>query len=160
MTDTAQPIDGAPTGDEPGEQPTDWQKEAEKWQALARKHEKRATANAEKATAFDDFQESQKSEQQKLADQLARTQAELADTRTTALRHQIAAAKGVPAALLTGATEDELTASADALLAFRGEQPQPQPFLGQGQRSAPPPQDGNAWLRGLQPGTRATTRHR
>ena len=42
-----------------------------------------------------------------------------------ALRSEIAQAKGVPAALLTGSTEDELNASADALIAFRGGAPKP-----------------------------------
>lgn len=40
--------------------------EVEKWRSLARKHETRAKENAEKAKAYDELMESQKSEQQKL----------------------------------------------------------------------------------------------
>ena len=39
------------------------------------------------------------------------------------LRAEVAAAKGIPAGLLTGTTQAELEASADALLAFRGVKP-------------------------------------
>lgn len=45
-----------------------------------------------------------------------------AELEAKALRAEVAAAKGVPASLLTGGTQEELEAAADALLAFRGEQ--------------------------------------
>lgn len=161
-SDASQPPTGTnPQQPDTGQQPTDWHAEAQKWQGLARKHETRAKENADKAAAFDDAQESQKTEQQKLTDALAKAQAEAATARSEALRLQVAAAKGVPADLLTGSTQEELDAAADRLLAFRGDQPAtPPPFLGQGQRSTPPAQDGNAWLRSLRSGQRATTRIR
>ena len=57
----------------------------------------------------------------------AQARAEAAEKRASeleakALRAEVAAAKGVPAALLTGSTQEELEAAADALLAFKGEQ--------------------------------------
>ena len=43
-----------------------------------------------------------------------------ADAEGKALRAEVASAKGVPAALLTGSTKEELEAAADALLEFKG----------------------------------------
>ena len=74
----------------------------------------------DKARRLDELEEAQKTEAQKLADRLAAAEAKAQAAELKALRSEIAQAKGVPAALLTGSTEDELNASADALLAFRG----------------------------------------
>jgi hypothetical protein len=52
----------------------DWQAEAEKWKALARKHEGNAKTNADKARQFDEFQESQKSELEKLQDRATKAE--------------------------------------------------------------------------------------
>ena len=104
---------------------TDWQAEAEKWKAHSRKHEDAEKANADKAKRFDEFEESQKTEQQRLADRAATAEAKVVEIEARALRAEVAAAKGIPAALLSGSTQEELEASADALLAFRGEKPKP-----------------------------------
>lgn len=123
-----QPTPEAPAAEvtpTPDKAEKDWQAEAEKWKSFARKHEDIAKANAEKAKRFDEFEESQKSEQQKLADKLAAAEARAAELEAAKLRAEVAAEKGVPANLLTGSTEDELRAAADALLAFRGEKPKP-----------------------------------
>lgn len=103
----------------------DWQAEAEKWKAFARKHEDTSKANADKAKRFDDLEEASKSELQKAADRAAAAEAKVAEIEARALRAEVAAAKGIPAALLSGTTQEELEASADALLAFRGEKPKP-----------------------------------
>lgn len=113
----------APVGDTPADK--DWQAEAEKWKTFARKHEDAAKANADKAKRFDEFEESTKSEQQKLAERLEAAEARATELEGAKLRAEVAADKGVPANLLTGTTEDELRAAADALLAFRGEKPKP-----------------------------------
>ena len=47
---------------------------------------------------------------------------ELAAERSARARAEVAASTGVPAELLSGGTVEELTASAEALLKFRGEQ--------------------------------------
>ena len=76
-----------------------------------------------KAGEFDKLAEAQKTEQQKLAEQLATAQAEVTAARTEALRLKVATAKGLPSALaarLHGASEEEMTADADALLAALG----------------------------------------
>lgn len=61
---------------------------------------------------------------EKRATDLERDNAELA---TAKLRSDVAASKGVPVALLTGSTQEELEAAADALIEFRGEQKAPAP---------------------------------
>lgn len=74
-----------------------------------------------------ELEDAQKSESQRLAEQLAVAQQEAAGLRAEALRQKVAAAKGVPVALvgrLQGSTEAELAADADALMAAF---PQPAP---------------------------------
>jgi hypothetical protein len=78
----------------------DWQAEAEKWKSLSRKHEDSAKANADKAKRFEEFEESQKTEQQKLADDRDKAKAEAASTAAELAR--------VKAAVKHGLTEDDL----------------------------------------------------
>ncbi|AXQ53030.1 scaffolding protein [Mycobacterium phage Rando14] len=72
-----------------------------------------------KAEQFDAIKEGEKTELQREreAREAAEKRAEKAEF--TALRDRIATTKGVPAASLTGTTEEELAASADALIAWR-----------------------------------------
>ena len=91
----------------------------------AAKYRTDAKANADAAKRLAEIEEAQKTETQKLADRLAAAEKKAQDAELKALRSDIAQAKGVPAALLTGSTEDELNASADALIAFRGGAPKP-----------------------------------
>lgn len=78
----------------------DWKAEAEKWKQFARKHEDAAKANAEKAKRFDEFEESQKTEQQKLADAAQKARDEAAATAAELAR--------VKAAVKHGLTEEDL----------------------------------------------------
>ena len=103
----------------------DWQAEAEKWKEMSRKHEGSAKSNADKAKAFDAFEESNKTEMQKVADRATAAETQVAELTSRAMRAEVAAAKGIPANLLSGTTSEELEASADALLAFRGAKPVP-----------------------------------
>lgn len=75
-----------------------------------------------KAARLAEIEEANKTEAEKTAERLAAAEKRAADFEVKALRAEVAAAKGVPAALLTGNTEEELEAAADALIAFRGEQ--------------------------------------
>ena len=109
----------------PAKPETDWKAEARKW-------ESRAKENKGAADKLAEIEEANKTEAERQADRLAQLQAENARLQADALRAQVAAAKGVPADLLAGTTEDELNAAADRLLAFKGEQP-PADF-GAGQR--------------------------
>ena len=52
-----------------------------------------------------------------------------AELESRALRSEVAADKGVPSSLLTGSTREELEASADALIEFRGERESSFPFI-------------------------------
>lgn len=110
---------------------------------------------AAKATAAD---EAQKTETQKLTEQLAAAQRAAETAQASERRFRVAAAKGLPpelAARLQGTTEDELNADADALAALVNtgvQQPgRPAVDLRQGARGTAPvqPQDNNQWLRDL-----------
>ena len=99
--------------------------------------ERKARRDAEKALAamqakVAEFEQRDMSEAEKQAAKLTQLQQENARLQADMLKAQVAAAKGVPADLLAGTTEDELNAAADRLLAFKGEQP-PADF-GAGQR--------------------------
>lgn len=103
----------------------------------ALKSEREAKAAAEKRAAaaearVREFEDRDKTEAQKAADALADAQAQLAALTVAKTRAEVAAAKNIPASLLTGSTQEELEASADALIAFRGDQPKGPIVPGQG----------------------------
>ena len=114
----------APVADGAAEkaQETDWAAEARKWKELSRKNEARMKENAEKARLYDEAQEKDKSELQKALDKAAQAEARVKALEVQAARAQVAAAKGVDMDLLSGSTLEELEASADRLLAWRGAQ--------------------------------------
>lgn len=97
---------------------------------LARERSKFTDYDQLKADAAElaKLKDSQKTDEQRRQDSDAAKDRELEALRTDKLRREIAeeksdASKGVvvPAALLTGNTREELEASADALIAFRGD---------------------------------------
>lgn len=121
--------DAVPTPDAPSTgadneaaQKVDWEAEARKWKELSRKNEARMKENAEKARLYDEAQEQGKSELQKALDKAAQAEARVKALEVQAARAQVAAAKGVDMDLLSGSTMEELEASADRLLAWRGAQ--------------------------------------
>ena len=71
-----------------------------KWKAMARKHEAASKSNADKAKRYDELEESQKTEQQKLADKAAAAEAKVAETAA-----ELAL---VRAAVKHGLSEDDL----------------------------------------------------
>lgn len=92
----------------------------------ALKSEREARKAAEKSAAdalarVKAFEDAQKTESERQAERLAEIERENAELKAAKTRAEVAAAKGVPAALLSGSTQEELEASADALIAFRGE---------------------------------------
>jgi hypothetical protein len=93
-------------------------------QRLAREQAKYAGFEDIKAKAeqYDALEERNKTELQKALDRAAAAEALAAEATKVSLRSEVAAAKNVPASLLSGSTKEELEAAADALLAFRGEQ--------------------------------------
>lgn len=84
------------------------------------------------AQKFKEFEESQKTEEQKRQERDAERDRELAELKAEKLRATVADEKSdpengvhVPEALLTGSTREELEASADALIKFKGETQKP-----------------------------------
>lgn len=111
-----------PAAAEDAAQQVDWEAEARKWKELSRKNESRMKENAEKARLYDEAQEQGKSELQKAQEAAAKAEARAAAMEADALRARVAAATGVDADLLAGSSEEELRASAERLLAWRGAQ--------------------------------------
>lgn len=107
----------------------------------ALKSERAARAAAEKAAAdalakIKAFEDAQKSEAEKQAERLAEFERENAELKAAKTRAEVAAAKGVPANLLSGSSLEELEASADALIAFKGAQ-EPQKLIVPGEGRSP-----------------------
>jgi hypothetical protein len=69
-----------------------------------------------------EFKDRDKTDAERQAEETETLRRENAELKSGALRATVAATKGVPAALLSGSTQTELEASADALIAFRGSQ--------------------------------------
>lgn len=111
--------------------------EIDKWKNLARKHEERAKENADKAKRLDALEEQSKSELEKAAERAARAEAQLEELRIANLRMEVAGEKGVPAALLSGATKEELVEAAEKLLAFKGTTPKAPAAAAQGAIGSP-----------------------
>ena len=145
-TEEATPIE---TGSEPqGSQETDWKAEARKWEA-------RAKADHEAANQWREFETSQKSEVEKMADELARFKAEASESSTKLLKFEIASQKGIPTEaldLLNGSTREELESSADKLLSLIADQSKPntpKPDLNQGKPSSGGPSTGDQFAAAL-----------
>lgn len=94
--------------------------EAEKWKALSRKNEEQAKANAEKAKKFDELEEANKTEQEKLLARAEAAEKKLAEREAkyaaAATAAEVAKEKGVPVSALRGSTREELEEHADELL--------------------------------------------
>jgi hypothetical protein len=126
-----QPLEPAPTSApaqaaETGKQQSFDADYVAKIRAEAAKYRTEAKANAEAAKRLAEIEESTKTEAQKQAEQLAKLREENERLQSQMLKAQVAVDKGVPAELLSGTSEDELVASAERLLAFRGQQAAPE----------------------------------
>lgn len=130
-----------PQGDTPVEgepkQETDWKAEARKWESRAKENLTAAKANEAAAQRLAELEESQKTEAQKAQERLDAAEKRAAELELKATRAEVAAAKGVPVDLLSGSTQEELEASADALIAFRGEQARGPVIPNQGETPGP-----------------------
>lgn len=98
----------------------DWKAEAEKWKALSRKNEADKKANADAAKRLAEIEQEKLSETEKLTQRAEAAEKLAAELELKTLKAEVAASKNVPAALLNGATKEELESHADALLQFRG----------------------------------------
>ncbi len=104
-----------PQGQQTEPHGTDWKAEARKW-------EERAKANKAKADKWDEQEEANKSELDKAREAAQAAQAEL-DALKKAKAHsdlvgKVSAETGIPAHLLHGDTEEELSESAKQLASF------------------------------------------
>jgi len=75
-----------------------------------------------RAAKLAEIESANQTEAEKVQARLDAAEKRASELESKALRAEVAAAKGVPVALLTGSTQEELEAAADALIAFRGEQ--------------------------------------
>lgn len=118
-----------PKTTETDEKPDEGSGKETDWKAMARKWEKRAKENSEKAKAFDDAQEANKSDLQKAKDEAAALKKQLADYKAKAVRDEarakVAQETGVPAALIKGADEDEMRDFAQKLAEWKKPQSAP-----------------------------------
>lgn len=94
--------------------------EVAKWKALSKKNELRAKENADKAKAFDEHEEANKSELQKLLDRAEKAEKAAAAALIEKLRSDVAKDTSVPVELIHGHTEEEMRAAAEVALAFKG----------------------------------------
>ena len=99
----------------------DWVAQARKWEQRAKDANRRVKELEPVAAKAVELEEASKSELQKAQERAEAAERALAEATATAARAEVAAAKGVPVALLSGDTREALEASADALLAFRDE---------------------------------------
>lgn len=106
--------------------------------ALESERAARKAAEKERASIaarLKELEDRDKTDAERAAEELAETKRQLAEATAAALRSEVAAAKGVPASLLSGSTQEELEASADALIAYKGEPAKPRLHLpGEGQQ--------------------------
>ena len=119
-----------PTTEEPqAEQPVpEPQGDSTDWKAEARKWESRAKADHELANKWREYESSQKTEFEKLAEDLAKAQAEASQASAELMRLRIAAEKGISGdatKLLKGTTQEELEAEAELLLSLIANQSKP-----------------------------------
>lgn len=110
----------------------------EYWKARSRQHEKQSKENKSAAEAWAAYQESQKSVEEKRAEELLALQSELEKERAERIRLEIATERGISGEalkLLDGSTREEIEAKADALLEIIATQstnktPKPDPSQG------------------------------
>lgn len=126
----AEPEEGEPNGQPAGpsaeEKPDtgaskaepDLQAEVAKWKSLARKHEQNAKQNADAAKKYAEYEDSQKTELQRLVERAEAAERERDEERRNRARLMAAATHNLSADLLDrlgGSTEEEITETAQVL---------------------------------------------
>ena len=107
------------------EKETDWKAEARKWEGRAKESLAASKVNEDAAKRLTEIEEASKTESQKANDRAEAAEKRAAELETRTTRAEVAAVKGIPAELLSGSTQEELEASADALIKFQGEKQAP-----------------------------------
>lgn len=121
ITETTEAVNEDLQGEPQGSPEIDWKAMARKWEGIA----KSAKADVADAQKWREFEQNQKSEYEKLSDELARTKAEASEANAKLLKLDVATRKGIPADaldLLEGSTQEELEAKADKLLSLIADQ--------------------------------------
>lgn len=112
----------AATADESAADTTDWKAKFETERAHSREWEKRAKANSSAASELEKLRDAGRSDLEKATARAEKAEKALADYRHAAdvsgWKAAAAKASGVPVELLHGDTEEDITASANALKAF------------------------------------------
>ena len=121
-----------PNPEAPAKEDIDWKVESRKWEQRAKDNLAAAKANEDAAKRLAEIEESQKTEAQKAQERFEAAEKRAAELELKATRAEVAADKGVPVSLLSGSTKEEIEASAEALIAFRGEQANGPVIPGQG----------------------------
>lgn len=110
----------------------------EYWKSRSRQHEKQSKEYRAAAEEWHKYQESQKSVEEKRAEELSALQEELKRERTERMRLEIAAERGITGEalkLLDGSTREEIEEKADALqliIAAQSSNKSPKPDPSQG----------------------------
>lgn len=100
----------------------------EYWKSRARNWEKQSKENKDAALKWAEYEESQKTVEQKRAEELASIQRELESERTERIRLEVATERGITGdavKLIDGSTREEIEAKADALLEIIAAQSKP-----------------------------------
>lgn len=122
-------------------QETDWKAEARKWEARAKENLTKVNELSPAAAKLAEIEEARKTAEQKATERLQAAESRAAELERKADRAEVAASKGVPLDLISGTSREEMEASADKLIAFRGAQPStPKPDLSQGPQGDAPKQ--------------------
>lgn len=126
-TDTAATAPEAPAQDappvEPAPEPQTFDAEyVRKLRDEAAKYRVEARENAAAAERLKEIEDANKSEIQKATERAEAAEALVAEATLKATRAEVAAETGVPVALLTGTSREEIAASAQALIDFRAQQ--------------------------------------
>ncbi|MGW0245060.1 hypothetical protein ACWDYH_00280 [Nocardia goodfellowii] len=113
---------------------------------LAREQSKFADYDTlkEKAGKFDQAETEKLSEIEKASQRAEAAEKLVAEMQLDKLRRDVADAKGIPASLVTGTTQEEMEAAADALISWREANPDQVPNSTPGPR--PNPQQGSPSL--------------
>lgn len=100
----------------------------EYWRSRARAWEKQSKENKDAALKWAEYQESQKTVEEKRAEELAAIQRELEAERTERIRLEVATERGITGdavKLLDGSSREEIVEKADALLELIAAQSKP-----------------------------------
>lgn len=141
-----QPAEAPAAAADPWADPESARREIEKLRKENATHRTKVKELTPKASRFDELEAASKTEAQRLQERAEAAERQLADVQTAALRSRVALTKGLPADLadrLQGATEDDLNADADALLALVANRPPTPPQFDLGNRGDAAPTGGN-----------------